>query len=108
MNGYIDPEELPFTAEEVYRAAQTFLPTEAARRMADHLAECGPNLVAERARRRDVWRRGGIARADSMLLYGWVYPDALLPALAGLSSELRERVRALRRRLERDDRDAAV
>ena len=43
-----------------------------------------------------------------MLLYGWVYPDELLPALAELSPELRERVRALRRRLERDDREAAV
>lgn len=108
MTDFIDPEELPFTTEEIFQAARMFLPEEAARRMADHLAECGPDLVAVRSQRRAGWLAAGIANAERMLLYGWVYPDELLPALTALSPEIAARVELLRRALARDHSDHAV
>ena len=108
MTKFIDPEELPFTTAEVFDAALTFLPADAARQMADHLAQCGPDLIATRARRRAGWRAGGIPNAERMLLYGWVYPEELLPALAKLSPDVAARVDRLRRALARDHSDHAV
>ena len=105
MTNIIDPEELPFTTDEIYRAACTFFPVDVARRMADHLTECGPDLIARRSDRRGGWRRAGIANADTLPLYGWVYPEELLPALARLSPDTATRVEALRRTLGGADRD---
>ena len=45
MAALIDPEELPFTPDEIYAAASTFLPAATAREMADRLVEVGPALV---------------------------------------------------------------
>jgi hypothetical protein len=100
---YIDPEELPFTRDEVFEAARTFLPESTAKEMADHLATIAPLAVEERADRRAHWERGGIANARRLPLYYWDYPDELLPALAALSADVEERVVALRRFLSRVD-----
>jgi hypothetical protein len=104
----IDPDELPFTVEEIFEAGCRFLPADAARRMADHLGECGPGLIEIRNERRAVWRAGGIPGAEHLPLYGWVYPDELLPALAGLSPELARRVASLRSYMSGDHHDRAV
>jgi len=69
---FIDPEELPFTHAEIYAAAQTFLPGEAARQMADHLVACGPDLIAARSERRAGWLLAGVANAERRLLHAWV------------------------------------
>jgi hypothetical protein len=82
---FIDPEELPFSADEVFHAGCLFLPTEAARAMAEHLEACGPDLIEQRRLRRAGWRAAGVPNADTLPLHGWVYPDELLPALASLS-----------------------
>jgi hypothetical protein len=99
----IDPEELPFTADEIYEAGRTFLRQGKARMMADHLATIGPGLIKDRKKRRASWRRAGVPNAAALPLYGWVYPDELLPALEVLSTEARERVIELRRRLSLPD-----
>jgi hypothetical protein len=102
MAAVIDPEELPFTPDEIYEADKTFLPATTAREMADHLAEVGPGLVEARRERRLGWERGGVAHAAKLPLYGWVYPDELLPALARLSPDLKARVDSLQRFLRRE------
>jgi hypothetical protein len=103
LPSFIDPEELPFTRDEIYEAARTFLPEATAGSMADHLAIIGPQLVEARTERRAQWERGGIANATRLPLYAWDYPDELLPALAVLSPEVEQRVVALRRFLSRVD-----
>ena len=108
MTRFIDPEELPFTTDEVYRAACTFLPADTARMMADHLTTCAPDLIAARTERRAGWRAAGIRGADALPLYGWVYPTELLPALAALTPDAATRVAQLRRTLASDHRDGAV
>jgi hypothetical protein len=90
--GYVDPEELPFTRDEIYRASVTFLPESAAREMADHLTSLGPQLVAARVARRAGWQQARVAGARSMPLHAWVYPAQLLPALAKLSADVERRV----------------
>lgn len=100
MSGIIDPEELPFTVEEIFDAARQFLSEHAARQMAEHLAECGSGLIEARADRRARWRDAGIPDADRRPLHGWVYPDELLPALARLSPDVANRVSSLRRYLD--------
>jgi len=65
MAALIDPEELPFTSDEIYEAAKTFLPATTAREMADHLAEVGPGLIEARRERRLGWERGGVATLPS-------------------------------------------
>lgn len=99
MAGYIDPEELPFTRDEIYRAGLSFLSEPEARLNADHLTECGAGLIEAREERRLGWRRGGILNADVLPLNGWVYPLQLLPALAELSPDVARRVEELRARL---------
>ena len=108
MTEFIDPEELPFTHAEIYAAAQTFLPGEAARQMADHLVACGPDLIAARSERRAGWLLAGVANAERRLLHGWVYPDELLPALATLSPGAAARIDQLRRALASNHSDRAV
>ena len=108
MTDFIDPEELPFTTAEIFEAARTFLPDDAARRTAEHLASCGPDLIAAREQRRAEWRAAGVANAERMLLYGWAYSNELLPALANLSADTAARVERLRRALARDFSDHAV
>jgi len=103
LPAYIDPEELPFTREEVFEAGRTFLPEPTARQMADHFATIGPQAVEDRAQRRAQWELGGIPNAKRLPLYYWDYPDELLPALAALSADAERRVEALRRFLGRDD-----
>ena len=95
----IDPEELPFTEDELLRAARTFMPEEGAQKMAAHLAWCGPGAIDHRRERRRQWKQGGIANADQLLEHGWVYPEQLLPALAALSPAVASRVEELRLRL---------
>ena len=56
----IDPEELPFTRDEVYRALRLWYPEERARLEADHVAECGRGYVEARAERRAEWRAAGV------------------------------------------------
>jgi hypothetical protein len=111
VGNYIDPEELPFTRDEVYRAGLSFLPEPVARLNADHLTECGPGVIEAREERRVGWRRGGILDADAFPLLAWVYPVQLLPALAELSPDLARRVDELRARLairaEHEPRDRA-
>ena len=93
---YIDPDELPFTTEEVYLAACRFLPEATARMMADHLTECGPGLIAARVERRAGWHRAGIPGAATAPIHGWVYPEELLENLSAMSAELAQRVVRLR------------
>ena len=100
MTKLIDPEELPFTADEIYEAGRTFLSPEQARMMADHLASCGPGVIKARKKRRAGWQRAGMPNAASTPLYGWVYPEELLPALEALSDEARQRVLDLRKLLD--------
>jgi hypothetical protein len=104
----IDPDELPFTVDEVFEAGRRFLPEDAARRMADHLADCAPALILARDERRAGWRKAGLPNADRNPLHGWVYPEELLPSLAGLSPELSVRVARLCEYLGIDHRDPAV
>jgi hypothetical protein len=96
----IDPEELPFTSDEIYRAGCRFLPEAAARGMAAALVDAGPGLIAARIERRAGWKKGGIVNADELPLQGWVYPDQLLSALSSLSPDLVKRVADLRHRLQ--------
>lgn len=103
----IDPEELPFTREEIYEAGLRFLPTETAHLMADHLAHLGPHALAMRDARRETWRKAGIPNAHTMLLHYWVYPPELLAALAELSPDVAARVKDLTGRLARGHSDRA-
>lgn len=103
MAKLIDPEELPFTAEEIYEAGRTFLSPEEAREMADHFATIGPDLMKARQKRRAGWQRAGVPNDALLPLYGWVYPDELLPALEALSIETQQRVNELRKRLTLPD-----
>jgi hypothetical protein len=108
MIEFIDPEELPFTTDEIFRAGCAFLPEETARLMADHLAGCGPDVVADRAQRRSVWLAAGRPNAERMPLGAWLYPVELLPALSALSPNTAARVARLRQLLDDEDRDPAV
>ena len=101
MSEYVDPEELPFTKDELYRAFATFLDESLARTAADSLADTGPNIVQWRAERRARWREGGLSNADSIVMHSWVYPSELLPALAALSPDAAARVEQLTRRIGR-------
>jgi hypothetical protein len=92
---FIDPEELPFTTDELFRAGCCFLPREVAQEMAENLASCGADLIEARVQRRAGWRAAGIPNADTMKLGAWGYPDELLPALASLSSDVEARARFL-------------
>ncbi len=67
---FIDPDELPFTTEEVFQAASRFLPMETARMLADHPTDCAPGMIEHRALRRTEWRAAGIPHADAMPLHG--------------------------------------
>lgn len=91
MTDFVDPEELPFTAEELFLAARGFLPEDAARDMANHLAECGLGLIVAREERRATWRAAGMVEAHWMPLHGLSYPAELLPALAALSPDAEAR-----------------
>ena len=91
----IDPDELPFTQGEVFDAARRFMPVEAARELADLLADLGPRMIAARAERRAIWRAAGMPGADTAPLHGWGYPDELLPALASLSPDAEARASRL-------------
>ena len=95
MTGFVDPEELPFSTDELFRAGCCFLPVETARMMADHLTECGPIMIADRVTRRAVWRKAGMPGADTAPLHGWCYHEELLPALASLSPDAEARARRL-------------
>ena len=55
--------------------------------MADHFAKIAPGYIEDRAKRREGWRLGGMANAETQPLYGWVHPAQLLPALASLSPD---------------------
>src|SRR5213594_4038988 len=94
-SSYIDPEELPFTAEEIYRAASLWLTDVDARQLADLLAEQGPFYIVERQRRREKWHRAGLPNAHRLPLSAWGYPEWLLPALAALTPSCEARARAL-------------
>ena len=91
MSSFIDPDELPFTTDEIFRAGRLFMPEESAREMADHLTEIAPVYIESRANRREGWRLGGVPNAETEPLYGWVYPEQLLPALASLSADAEAR-----------------
>lgn len=91
MADFIDPDELPFTAAEIYEAGRRFLPESAAREMADHLTHIGPMMIEHREQRRAEWRRRGVPNADTQPMHGWVYPDELLPALASLGPDVEAR-----------------
>ena len=108
MPAYIDPEELPFTTDEIRAAARRFLSEADARLVADTLTKLGPQLVRERSTRRVAWKAANLANADALPLHGWVYPAELLPALAELSVDAAARVESVRRLLARDDRGPAV
>jgi hypothetical protein len=99
MRELIDNEELPFTTEEIYQAASTFLAEDVARSMASHFADLGPDAIRAREERRAGWRAAGIANAATRPLHFWEYPPALLPALEKLSDDAARRVEELRRRL---------
>jgi len=108
MTTLIDPDEFPFTTEEVYRAASKFMPTRVAREVADHLTECGPGLIDARAERRSTWQAAGIPNAGTLSLHGWVYPDELLPALASLSADALTRATRLAAEQWQSGRAAAL
>ena len=87
MTDFIDPEELPFTEDELFNAACLFMSSNAARHMARHLADCGPGVIEAREERRAKWQASGIANAHWMPLHALGYPEDLLPALASLSHD---------------------
>jgi hypothetical protein len=91
MSEFIDPEELPFTEDEVCQAGCLFLPADAARAMAATLAECGPGVIVAREERRAAWRAAGMVETQWMPLHAWAYPKDLLPALASLSPDVASR-----------------
>ena len=95
MSDVIDPDELPFTRDEIARAYRLFHPAETAEYVADHLAECGPGMIEDRAERRKQWEAAGIPNAATKPLHGWHYDEQLLPALASLSANVAERVESL-------------
>ena len=108
MNDFIDPEELPFTTDEIFRAACRFLPMDTARLMANHLTDCGPDTIAMRAERRTAWAAADVPGAETRLLHGWTYPEELLPALASLSVEAEARARSLMEETWASHRRSAV
>jgi len=92
MSDLIDPDELPFTRDELARAYRLILPARAdADSIADHMAEIGPGLIAIRAERRAQWAAAGIPNAATAPLYGWSYQEeaaeaaGLMPTEAELS-----------------------
>lgn len=87
MSEFIDPEELPFTIDEVVSAGLLFLSVEAAQELARVLVDVGPGMIASREERRARWRDSGVVEAHWMPLNAWSYPDELLPALASLSRD---------------------
>lgn len=91
MSEFVDPEELPFTEDELFEAGCLFISAEAARELARCLAELGPGLSEAREQRRAQWRASGVVDAHWMPLHAWVYPDELLPALASLSADAEAR-----------------
>ena len=95
MNELLDPDELPFTRDELARACGLFMPPEEAEFLADHSAALAPDYVATRAARRTEWQAAGIPNAATAPLYGWVYSEELLLALASLSESVAERVEPL-------------
>jgi len=97
MSDLIDPDELPFTRDEIARAYALFYPAEIAEEVADHLVECAPGLIEIRAQRRNEWAAAGIPNAATAPLHGWVYAEELLPALASLSPDVADRVESLMR-----------
>src|SRR5207302_8763140 len=92
---FVDPEELPFTADEIYRAAALWVSDADARHLGDHLASCGPGHIVERDRRRAEWGKAGVPDAEQSPLHGWDYPEWLLPALSVLSASCGARVHDL-------------
>jgi hypothetical protein len=108
VKALIDPEELPFTADEVFRAGCRFLTVTDARAMAKHLAACGADIIAERTARRAKWQAAGVPGANTMSLDAWVYPEALLPALAAGSVDAEARARRLMERYWAGLRSALV
>jgi hypothetical protein len=96
MPRFIDPEELPFTTDEVYRAARLWDTDDEARHLAASLMKAGPGVVKIRAERREYWHRHGLQDAARRPLFAWAYPHWLLPALAVLSPELENRITSLR------------
>jgi hypothetical protein len=95
MSELLDPDELPFTRDEIARAFRLFYPEDVAESVADHFAECAPGLIEIRAERRAQWQAAGIPNAATMPLYGWHYDEELLPALASLSPDVAARVEQL-------------
>jgi hypothetical protein len=95
----IDDEELPFTQDEIYQAARTFLPADKAEALANHLAKLGPEAKRTRASRRAGWRAAGVPDADARLLHFWEYPPQLLNGLAALSDDSAQRVLELQKKM---------
>jgi hypothetical protein len=95
---HIDPEELPFSTEEIFHAARLWLTADDARQMADHLAACAPGIIDDRRELRASLDRTGVASAHEEGLHGWAYPEWLLPALSTLSSSAESRVQAMMER----------
>jgi hypothetical protein len=75
--GYLDPELLPFTAEELFRGLTLVTDDQEAREISDLFAE----MLA-----------GGAAEG-----VGWSIPDVVFAAMALVSDDLRERVDAYKR-----------
>lgn len=76
-SGYLDPELLPFTAEELFRGLALAADERTAREVSDMFAE----VLA-----------GGAAEG-----VGWSIPDVVFAAMALVSDDLRQRVEAYKR-----------
>ena len=100
--GLVDPEELPFTRQELYGAFLRLGPVREAARLSDHLASQGPDAILAREELRARAKAGRVPRAETMLQHAWVYPPELLSSLAALGPDVAARVEKLQRRL-RDD-----
>ena len=97
MQELIDPEEMPFTVDEIYEACLQFMPAGAARRYADDLAASAPDTRRHRRARRLRLRKAGYPEADRQPSGEWDYPPDLMQALEALSDDAVLRVAGLRR-----------
>lgn len=99
---FLDPEGVPFTAQEISRAAALLWPSRLARKFVAVVAREAPRLV----RRRAVLRRRGYP--TDRHIYAFQLPEEILAALTVVSSDTAARVTPLMKARWKDLRNALI
>jgi hypothetical protein len=91
----LDPVELPFTEEEVLRAASVIWSEREAKLLVSTLIQEIPRYLRYRTRRWALWRQAGYSRRDP--LHGIDLPEEVLAALTVISQSAAARIAKLKR-----------